>query len=97
MKKGHPYDRVRLVVTPALKSKQEEFLLLGYGKVSIDQIWEYLVKKKWRKPKEDAPLHLIVNDILSLNVSEYMHYATIEAFKQSSNSVEDVRELLKDL
>jgi len=43
------YENVR----PALKSKQEEFKLLGYDSVSEMDIWEYLVKKKWNKEKED--------------------------------------------
>ena len=38
---------------PALQSKQEEFKLLGYDTVSEMDIWDYLVKKKWKKEKED--------------------------------------------
>jgi len=95
---GHTYDRFRKAVQPALISKLEEFYLLGYGTVSEDSLWEFLTKKKWRKPKEDIKIYEVVEEIFGVSVGEYMNYATVEAFKAdefSFASDEERRELLK--
>jgi len=47
----HPYDEYFELLQPALKSKVEEFLLIGYGKVEIKDLWEYLTKKEMEKNK----------------------------------------------
>jgi hypothetical protein len=85
-------------VQPALQSKQEEFKLLGYDSVSEMDIWDYLVKKKWKKEKEDPKVSRIVQSILSLKVGEFMNYKAVEALKDTSFSLEndeDRLELLK--
>lgn len=76
----HPIDFYKQQVEPALQSKMEEFKLLGYDRVTMEELWDCLQVKKWKK-KEDKQLHEVVADILSLKVSEYMSYLTIEAFK----------------
>ncbi|QOR65660.1 post-transcriptional regulator [Cytobacillus suaedae] len=81
----HPFDQFRAQVEPALISKLEEFELFGYDKVTEEELWEFLTKKRWKRANEERKLHEIVNDILSLNVSDYITYATIEAFKSSDN------------
>ncbi len=95
----HPYDEYFELLQPALKSKVEEFLLIGYGKVEIKDLWEYLTKKKWKKTKADIRLHELFSDVLSVKVGEYMNFATIEAYKSSNWFVEldgdELRELLK--
>ncbi|WP_163101822.1 post-transcriptional regulator [Peribacillus alkalitolerans] len=96
MGNGHQFDEFRQNVIPALQSKREEFVLFGYGEVKEQDIWHYLQKKKWKKPQNSPSLHTVVNDILRLNVSEYMHFATIEAFKASSNGL-DGPDAFKDL
>ncbi len=83
--KEHPFDVYRTQVEPALISKLEEFELFGYDKVTEAELWEFLTKKRWKRVNEERKLHEIVNDILSLNVSDYISYATIEAFKSSDN------------
>lgn len=98
MEIGHSYDRFRKEVHPALISKMEEFSLLGYGTISQNSLWEFLTKKKWRKTKEDMKVYEVVSDILSINVGEYMNFATVEAFKSEEFSFandEERRELLK--
>ena len=71
-------------VLPALQSKIEEFALHGYRDVTSDQLWGYLVLKKWKKENcETMPLHKLVNDILSVNVGDYMHHSRIQAFRSS--------------
>jgi hypothetical protein len=91
---GSFYETVR----PALQSKLEEFELLGYDSVSETDIWDYLVKKKWKKEKEDPNVSRIVQSILSLKVGEFMNYKAVEALKDTSFSLEneeDRLELLK--
>ncbi|MBT2688052.1 post-transcriptional regulator [Bacillus sp. ISL-47] len=98
MKIGHEYDYFRTEVRPALESKLDEFRLLGYEKVTEQELWGFLTKKKWKKPKENVRLFEIVEEIMTVKVSEYIHYATIEAYKGTGfafDSEEDRRELLK--
>lgn len=98
MKIGHEYDRYRSQVQPALKSKLDEFRLLGYETINEQALWNYLTKKKWRKVQEDIKLYEVVQDIMSVNVGEYMNFATIEAFKKTEFSFDnndELKELLK--
>lgn len=98
MKHEHMYEQFRKNVRPAIKSKLEELEMLGYGAVTEEEMWEYLLNKRWKKPKEDARLYEIVADILAVKPGEYMNFATVEAFKLSSVTLSDEeerRELLK--
>jgi hypothetical protein len=98
MNSHHIYDHFRFQVQPALKSKLEELSLLGYGIFHEDQLWDFLTKKKWKKPKEDMHLYEIVQEILSLKLGDFMSYQTIESMKSSEFSFqneEDWQELLK--
>lgn len=98
MKIGHEYDYFRTTVKPALESKLDEFRLLGYKKVTEQELWEFLTKKKWKNTKENVRLFEIVEEIMEVKVSEYIHYTTIEAFKEADfvfDSEEERRELLK--
>lgn len=98
MEGSHRYGRFYKQIKPALKSKEEEFKLLGYENVSEAQIWEYLSKKKWKKPKEEIHLYEIVADILSAKMGDVMNFTTVEAFKLRDfdlSSEEERRELLK--
>jgi hypothetical protein len=78
----HPYEKFRSEMLPALKSKQEEFQLLGYPEVQGNDIWMYLTNKKWKKPNPDIRAYEIFQDIMSVKVAHYMNYATIEALKE---------------
>jgi hypothetical protein len=98
MKIGHEYDRFRQEVGLVLKSKLEEFEVMGYGIVSEQELWNFLTQKKWRKPQEGIHLYQIVQDIFAVKVGEYMNYATVEAFKVtdfSFDNEDDLKELLK--
>jgi hypothetical protein len=98
LEKENRYEYLRSQVKPALQSKLEEFRLLGYQEISEPQLWEFLLKKKWKKATEEIKLHEVIQDIFSVKVSDYMHYATVEAYKApefSMDSEEDMRELLK--
>ncbi|WP_174729938.1 post-transcriptional regulator [Mesobacillus harenae] len=98
MIKSHQYDAYRQMVQPAIDSKLEEFKMLGYGTVTEGEFWNFLMKKKWKKPKDDIQLYEVVADILSVRVSTYMNFATVEAFKLEDFNLDDEkdrRELLK--
>ncbi len=81
-KKIHSFEPYRTKLAPALQSKCEEFILLGFKEVSPSELWNYLLAKKWKK-KENKMLHELVNDIMSVNISDYMHFERMETFKDS--------------
>ncbi|WP_338470367.1 post-transcriptional regulator [Niallia sp. XMNu-256] len=88
------YEKIR----PVLQSKVEEFILLGYDSVTEQDIWDYLVNKKWKKDKVDLMLFEVVQEIFSLKIGDFMNYTTVEALKESSFTLEneeDRLELLK--
>ena len=94
----HAYHHFRSQVKPALWSKLDEFRLLGYDAISEEELWEFLIRKKWKKVKEEGKLHEIIQDIFSIKVSDYLSYRTIETFRTtefSMDSEEDWKELLK--
>jgi hypothetical protein len=95
MKVNHANDRFRNKVGPALKSKQEEFLIFGYGRVSEDDIWSFLVNKKWRKENSEMKLFEIVQDILSLKVGEFMNYSQVKALKEAEFTLDNEEERLE--
>ncbi|APH06975.1 post-transcriptional regulator [Bacillus weihaiensis] len=92
-----PFDQFRDHVKPAIKSKLEEFILLGYEDVSEEKLWSFLKNKKWKKTPE---LHVyeVVRDVLSLKVGDFMNYATVESFKGGSwFESEEGKDILKGL
>ncbi|CAG9607971.1 post-transcriptional regulator [Pseudoneobacillus rhizosphaerae] len=98
MNSNHLYDQFRVQVEPAIRSKLEELSVFGYGIHSESQLWSFLTKKKWKKPKEEVYLFEIVQDILTLKPGEFMSFQTVEALKSSQFSLpneEDWKELLK--
>lgn len=98
MNQLHSYEKFHATVMPAIKSKVEEFSILGYGTISEKELWGFLTNKKWRKVKEDIRLYEIVDDIMTVKPGEYMNYASVEALKLtefSFDNEEDMRELLK--
>ncbi|KGR78636.1 post-transcriptional regulator [Ureibacillus manganicus] len=77
---AHPdlYDKV----LPALQSKIEEFQHFGYEHISIEDVWNYCVNKKWRKKIiEDLKLHEVVETIFSISASEIVSFTQINSFK----------------
>lgn len=92
-----PFDEFRDHVRPAIKSKLEEFILLGYEDVTEEKLWTYLKSKKWKKTPE-LYVHEVVRDVLALKVGEFMNFATVESFKEGNwfESTEG-QELLKGL
>ncbi|MDN3020186.1 post-transcriptional regulator [Paenibacillus sp. BSR1-1] len=98
MDNSHKFDHFRTQVQPALKSKLFEFHLLGINSVTEKELWDFLIKKKWKKVKDEMKLYEMIQEILSVKVSDYMNFATIEAFKTAEFSFDDEnewKELLK--
>lgn len=63
------------------RSKAEEFRLIGYEHVTGAEIWN-CVSQKYDKDGI-PPMHQLVNDILSLKVTQFMNYMTISAYRGS--------------
>ncbi|MBB6674274.1 hypothetical protein H7C19_26675 [Cohnella nanjingensis] len=61
------------------ESKAEEFRLIGYDQVSGPDVWE-CVSDKYHK-NGTPPLHAIVNDILSLKVTQFMNFITLSMYR----------------
>ncbi|MFZ7945524.1 MULTISPECIES: post-transcriptional regulator [Bacillaceae] len=97
MDKSDNNDHFRSQVQPALASKLEEFRLLGYDSVTEKELWLYLTKKKWKKAKEEKRLYEMIQEILSIKVSDYISFATIETYKTAEFSFEDEDEWKKIL
>ncbi|WML47413.1 post-transcriptional regulator [Neobacillus sp. PS3-34] len=98
MDSGHIYDHYRFIVRPALESKLDEFRIHGYDSISVEEFWTFLIRKKWKKAKEEKKLYEIVQEILSVKVSDYLSYNTIESLKKSDFSLDneaELKELLK--
>jgi hypothetical protein len=60
-------------------SKAEEFHLIGYDQVTGADIWE-CVSDKYHK-KGTPPLYEVVNDILSLKVTQFMNFITLSMYR----------------
>ncbi|MDQ0231511.1 post-transcriptional regulator [Metabacillus malikii] len=92
-----PVEYYKDHVKPALKSKLEEFKMLGYAEVSEEKLWDFLKNKKWRKTKE-LSVYEVVSDVLSVKVGEYMNFVTVESYKKDNwFESEEGKELLKGL
>ncbi len=95
--KKHVYDVYFETLKPALISKSEELMVLGYGEISVENLWGFLTKKKWKKSSVDIHLYQLVNDLLASKPGEIMNYMTVEAFR-GENWLTDLREEeLRDL
>jgi len=70
-------DELKNELLEVLQSKRDELHLLGYDKVTTDEVWECVLSKN----KGNLPtLHQLVNDILSLKPTTFMNWLTMNAF-----------------
>ncbi len=86
-------------VLPALESKCSEFTYLQYETFTPEALWDFCLKKKWKKKKVAAMrLHEMVSDIMELTASEFVAYHQVEAFKTADffteESMADLQQLL---
>lgn len=61
-----------------LRDKVDEFRLLGYGAVTIDDLWSYFCGQKKRRPTN---LHELVNAVLCLQPQQFMNYTMQEIYR----------------
>jgi len=87
----HPHSKYFEEMKPVLKSKAEEFKIIGYGAISIQDLWDFLINKKWKKVQEEMRMYELVSDILTIKIGDFMNYKTIEAYR-SPNWFEDINE-----
>jgi Post-transcriptional regulator len=98
MDNSHRFEQFRTQVQPAVASKLMEFQLLEIDSVTEKELWDFLIKKKWKKIKEEMKLYEIIQEILSVKASDYISFATIEAYKTtefSFDNEDELKELLK--
>lgn len=72
---------------PALESKVEELHFYGYDTATLEDLWSYLVNKKWKKHEGDIPLYMAVNDILTIKSGDFMNYKTRTEYKASTSNL----------
>ena len=88
------------VVLPALESKIAEFRYFQYDTFSAEDLWDYCIKKKWRKKDiGDMMLHEMVNGIMDIRASDFVAYHQVEGLKGgnwfSEGNLANLEELLR--
>jgi hypothetical protein len=87
--KEHPAETYREQLQVVLESKVDEFRLLGYDRVTAQDVWDCLKMKKWKRVGDEVKIYQLVNDVLTLSASDYMTYLTMEAYKAPLWSFEE--------
>jgi hypothetical protein len=72
-----------------LESKVEEFQMLGYDRVTKEDVWKCLKTRKWKKVDSDVRLYELVNDVLTLTANDYMTFLTMKAYQAPLWSFEE--------
>ncbi|SMF89114.1 Post-transcriptional regulator [Paenibacillus uliginis N3/975] len=75
-------EELASMINMICSSKAEEFRMIGYEYVTVDDVWN-CVSSKYKKQGMPS-LHKLVNDVLSLKATSLMNYMTISAYKGSS-------------
>lgn len=88
------------IVLPFLESKCAEFHYFQYDTFTPEDLWQYCVKKKWKKKDiGDMRLHEMVNGIMEMTASDFVAYHQIEGFKGdkwfSEENMGDLEQLLR--
>ncbi len=69
-------EQFKETITELCNSKVEEFSMLGYEHVTADEIRDCVFSKY---KKETPAFHQIVNDVLSLKVTQFMNWLTMSS------------------
>ncbi|MDQ6418598.1 post-transcriptional regulator [Paenibacillus sp. LHD-117] len=75
-------EELNAMIEELCLSKAEEFRLIGYEHVTGKEVWE-CVSAGYVKTGQPG-LHKMVNDILSLKVTQFMNHMTLSAYKGTS-------------
>lgn len=93
-----PHEQIFNEVQLVLQSKIDEFKYFKYDVITIRELWDYCIEKKWRKMKvEEIPLHDIVSTIFSISASEVLGHSQIKQFKENQTLVEINMEEFQEL
>jgi hypothetical protein len=65
-----------------LSIKVDEFRLLGYGEVSVPELWAYFRGQVRRRPQN---LHDLVNAVLTLQPQAFMNFAMQQVLRDASS------------
>lgn len=72
-------EELTRIIENLCHSKAEEFHMIGYAHVTGKEIWDCVNDKYY---KDGVPsLHKVVNDILSLKVTQFMNWMTMSIYK----------------
>lgn len=72
-------EQISAMIEQLCNSKADEFKLIGYEHVSGQDVWE-CVSDKYHKHGM-PPLYQVVNDILSLKITQFMNYITLNMYR----------------
>ncbi|RNF40960.1 hypothetical protein EEX84_00995 [Planococcus salinus] len=79
-------------VLPFLESKLSEFYHFEYDTFTSEDLWQYCIKKKWRKKDiGEMRLYEMVNDIMDMTASDFVAYHQIEGLK-GDNWFSDIKQ-----
>ncbi|MCA0969966.1 post-transcriptional regulator [Halobacillus litoralis] len=67
-------------IDPVLTSKVEELRMMGYERVTKEEVWHCLVKKVW-KGEPEKRLYEMVQDVFHLSSHTYVSYLAAEAYQ----------------
>lgn len=78
---GEPLQEAELneMIERLCESKADEFRLIGYDQVTGADVWE-CVSDKYHK-RGTPSIHQVVNDILSLKVTQFMNFITLNMYR----------------
>lgn len=79
------YEKLFQKVLPVLQSKLEEIEYYQYDSITVEDIWNFCIQKKWRKQNiEDIRLHQLVETIFSVTPSEIVSHFQIQQFREEN-------------
>ncbi|MDC3415636.1 post-transcriptional regulator [Aquibacillus salsiterrae] len=78
-----PVNEWKSMLTIVIKSKVDEFRMMGYTKTNAEDIWQCLTEKVW-KGNPEKRLHEVVQDIFHLKTTTYMSFLTVKTYKDDN-------------
>ncbi|MCI1856637.1 MAG: post-transcriptional regulator [Sporolactobacillus sp.] len=83
-------EKWREKIGPFLRSKLEEFRMLGLENLTMDEFWQF-AKTTMEKKKEDKPerIHEVVSCVMSLTVNDYMNKLRMDMFRKQPIDVKN--------
>jgi hypothetical protein len=73
------YDQLHVLITNLCEQKAEQFAMIGYRGIRGKEVWDCL-HHRYRTVGVPA-LHMLVEDLMSLTVNDFMTWRGISVFK----------------